>query len=562
MSTVQTTPLPTRAFEGIALGSRPSDDPEFDPGQHTSHDHTMWTRTNIGEAVPGVATPLGWSVWGPAMELGLRKGFHDFGVLNRAGTRMPRDERDCVVTTFFGRPALRADFFFEMADRLPGTNGAQAAEQLFAAAPRAIESRSRRRYYPFVAARMPLVCLRAPGQMRRARTEVEEWWRGEISRIDSAGREEACRTFADAAERFRASAYLHIMAVFAVVQPIHDQLQRLIDESGSGSSLQSGRGDHEEAAMLRDLWSCSRGGIDLDEFVTRYGYHGPREGEMAAHMWREDRGPLESVLSGYRSLGEDAGPASREATLDAARSRDERELLSSLAPARRAQARAVIALARRFLALRGVGKVSLLQSLDVCRASARRLGASLAADGILEDPEDVFFLTAAEIGAAKWDLAQEKVRFRRARHREYEALELPPAWQGMPIPEPVTKGPEDTSLIAGIGVSSGVVEGTARVVVDPSEVEMEQDDILVARTTDPSWAAVMYMSSGLVIDIGGTLSHAAVVARELGIPCVVDTGAATKLLRTGDRCRIDGDTGRVEILERGLADVVDAATGR
>ena len=79
---------------------------------------------------------------------------------------------------------------------------------------------------------------------------------------------------------------------------------------------------------------------------------------------------------------------------------------------------------------------------------------------------------------------------------------------------------------------------------------MEPGDILVAHTTDPGLGAVMFLASALVVDIGGLLSHAAVVARESGIPCVMNTGNGTRVLRTGDRCRVDGAAGTVEILER------------
>jgi pyruvate,water dikinase len=87
-------------------------------------------------------------------------------------------------------------------------------------------------------------------------------------------------------------------------------------------------------------------------------------------------------------------------------------------------------------------------------------------------------------------------------------------------------------------------------VTDPDCDDVQPGEILVAPVTDPAWAAIMFISAGLVVDIGGQLSHAAVVARELGIPCVMGIPDATKRLRTGDVCRIDGHAGTVEILRR------------
>jgi pyruvate,water dikinase len=99
-----------------------------------------------------------------------------------------------------------------------------------------------------------------------------------------------------------------------------------------------------------------------------------------------------------------------------------------------------------------------------------------------------------------------------------------------------------------VGVSPGIVEGEICVVDDPALADVEPGQILVAPTTDPSWAPLMFVSRALVVDIGGPISHAAVVARELGIPCVVNTKVGSRVLKTGDWCRVDGATGTVDVL--------------
>jgi pyruvate,water dikinase len=104
--------------------------------------------------------------------------------------------------------------------------------------------------------------------------------------------------------------------------------------------------------------------------------------------------------------------------------------------------------------------------------------------------------------------------------------------------------------IRGEGVSAGVVEGVAQVVTDPSFADVQPDRVLVAHTTDPSWSSIMYVSAALVTDVGGAVSHAAVIAREMRIPCVVGTRLATSVIRTGDHLRVDGHRGAVEILRR------------
>jgi pyruvate,water dikinase len=153
-------------------------------------------------------------------------------------------------------------------------------------------------------------------------------------------------------------------------------------------------------------------------------------------------------------------------------------------------------------------------------------------------------------GALPCDVRQ-LIGARRARRAEYQKMVLPSTWRGTPEPQSAADRPVDGPMvIEGKGVSAGVVEGRVRVVEDPSFAEVEPGEVLVAPTTDPSWASVMFVSAALVVDIGGPLSHAAVVARELSVPCVVNTRTGSRVLRTGDLVRVDGAAGTVEVLER------------
>jgi pyruvate,water dikinase len=99
-----------------------------------------------------------------------------------------------------------------------------------------------------------------------------------------------------------------------------------------------------------------------------------------------------------------------------------------------------------------------------------------------------------------------------------------------------------------------VVEGRVRVIRDPGrDTDIDVGDILVCESTDPSWVSLMTVAKALVIDIGGMASHGAVIARELGLPCVIGTHTGTRDLRDGDQVRVDGATGVVDVLERGGA---------
>ncbi|MGH9005735.1 MAG: PEP-utilizing enzyme, partial [Acidimicrobiia bacterium] len=169
---------------------------------------------------------------------------------------------------------------------------------------------------------------------------------------------------------------------------------------------------------------------------------------------------------------------------------------------------------------------------------------------VLADPEDAFLLTVDELTGPLPPDPQQLVKERRALREHYQGLELvTPCWTGTAEARPVVVA-ERVDSLTGVAASPGLVEGRARVVTEPAEADMEPGEILVAHTTDPGWASLMFLAKALVVDIGGLLSHAAVVARELGIPCVMNTGVGTQVLASGDLVRVDGDAGTVEVLER------------
>ncbi|MGH9036285.1 MAG: PEP-utilizing enzyme, partial [Acidimicrobiia bacterium] len=462
---------------------------------------------------------------------------------------------DRFINIFFGRPAARVDYLASIGDRMPGTSSEAIVTQLLGSVPPGfVAPAPTRRRYPFVAARLPRTFVTMPAVVRRTRTGTDTWWRAELARtpdLDLAG---ARAQFAAARRRFEANVVIQGTALIACIQGVYDQLSRLAQAAGVDSApLMSGQGSHEETAVVGDLWAVSRGRLDLDGFLDRHGYHGPGEGEISGVVWREDPSPVKGLLDGYRSMAADADPARSETARSGERRRAEAELLARLPATRRAGARVVLRLAGTYLPLRGVGKVAFLQSLDVARAAARRTGAVLAADGVLADPEDVFFLTAAELTGRLPADAAAVVAERRSRHQHYQTLRIPGMFQGDPEPETATDAgtaeAAPAGTLTGTGVSPGVVEGRVVVVTDPALAEVEPGDILVAHTTDPSWASTMFLAQALVVDIGGLLSHAAVVARELGIPCVMGTQTGTRVLGTGDWCRVDGSAGTVEVLK-------------
>jgi phosphohistidine swiveling domain-containing protein len=202
------------------------------------------------------------------------------------------------------------------------------------------------------------------------------------------------------------------------------------------------------------------------------------------------------------------------------------------------------------------------------------VGRKLVEAGRLAAPDDVLFLRYAEmralIGSTHALDARGIVATRRA-EREAAARIQPRDWVGtvtpsqLAFPYLVNWGyPErfhrhastDVDVIEGIAASPGVIEGVARVVRTVDEFDDVRDgDILVCQMTNPAWVVLFTRIAGLVTDTGGTTAHPAVLAREFGIPAVVGTSEATHRIATGDRIRVDGGAGRVEVLERAAAQV-------
>ncbi len=195
------------------------------------------------------------------------------------------------------------------------------------------------------------------------------------------------------------------------------------------------------------------------------------------------------------------------------------------------------------------------------------IGKKLAEANVLDDPEHVMFLRYNELRVLMFDPealeGREIVSDRR--DEEEDAYETrPPEWLGTAtqqaldfpynalwgFPEKFYREPsEKADEVVGLGASPGVIEGTAKVVMSIEESNQVQDgDILVCRMTNPAWVVLFTKVSGLVTDAGGTVSHPAVVSREFGIPAVVGASDATRKIKTGDRVRVNGSSGLVEIL--------------
>jgi phosphoenolpyruvate synthase/pyruvate phosphate dikinase len=171
---------------------------------------------------------------------------------------------------------------------------------------------------------------------------------------------------------------------------------------------------------------------------------------------------------------------------------------------------------------------------------------------VLREKEDIFYLTFQELhDVVRTNQADDQlIRQRKDAFSSYQALTSPRVLtsDGEVFAGAYRRHDLPADVLVGLPVSAGTIEGRARVIVDMAEADLQAGDILVTAYTDPSWTAVFVAIKGLVTEVGGLMTHGAVVAREYGLPAVVGVEHATQLIRDGQRIRVHGTDGYVEIL--------------
>ncbi|MFQ5408011.1 MAG: phosphoenolpyruvate synthase [Anaerolineales bacterium] len=304
------------------------------------------------------------------------------------------------------------------------------------------------------------------------------------------------------------------------------------------------------------------GGADflaaLDRFLQRYGARGPSEIDISRKRWRADAGSLLAVIAGnlqhtepgahrahHRQLLE-AGQAAAERLVNVVR-------VGPLGALRAALVRRMVRVVRNLMAVREHPKFMLVRGMDIARQAILEAADMLAAQGRLAATDDVWFLTLPElIGLFErpGEDAREVVAARREEFARFHHLTPPRVItsDGEILTVAYTRADLPAGALPGNPVSAGVVEGAARVVLDPGAEVLHAGEILVAPFTDPGWTPLFINAAGLVMEVGGVMTHGSVIAREYGIPAVVGVLEATKRIRTGQRIRVHGDNGYVEIL--------------
>jgi pyruvate,water dikinase len=323
--------------------------------------------------------------------------------------------------------------------------------------------------------------------------------------------------------------------------------------------------------VLRGLDATERGrGFlrdRLEPYQQEFGYKAIWSHELSFPTWRENPAPILEAIRGYLETDYDY-PAAIDAVgkdLNSAVS----ELMDGVpAGEDRNRLEQALDLSLKMNPLTPDHHFFIDQGTNArLRLAAVAIGRKLAGDGVLDDPEDVVYLRYNELRvlmAAPESMDARSLVSERRDEREQQALVRPPEWIGTAtedalafpylslwgFPEKFHRGaPEKVDEVHGLAASPGVVEGVARKVASLEEFDqVRQGEILVCQMTNPAWVVLFTKIAGLVTDAGGVAAHPAVVAREFGIPAVVGTSIATERIASGDRVRVNGTSGVVEVL--------------
>jgi pyruvate,water dikinase len=329
-------------------------------------------------------------------------------------------------------------------------------------------------------------------------------------------------------------------------------VDELLRESTAGSL------DVSQQAGANTAWG--RFQERFQRLVDEYCYMAEVDEDLSYPRWGESPELPLRMLRMHLAAGSDADPRRRLAEQEQLRQAAEEKARSVLGKGWRKlwiwprfRFRQQLGLVRRYIWWREETRIVASQVFYHCRRVFAELGRRWFEEGLLERPEDIFALSKEQVLAglegklSREQAVQAAERYRRT-CRLYRNF-TPPCTIGRGAVFQPAERPSSGRVFQGVPCSSGCAVGPARVVRSLEEAaQLQRGEILVAPYTNPGWTPLLNLAAGLVIEEGGLLSHGAVVAREYGVPTVLRVPGATEILRSGQLLRVDGSTGRVEIL--------------
>jgi len=295
----------------------------------------------------------------------------------------------------------------------------------------------------------------------------------------------------------------------------------------------------------------------IHAYLDKYGMRCAGEIDITKTRWAEKPAILvPMILNNIKNFEPDASNRRFEQGRQEALKK-EQELLDRLkqlpdAEQKARETKRMIGLVRNFAGYREYPKYHMISRYFVYKQALLKEAGQLVLANVIQEKEDIYYLSFEELQEVVRTnkLDYQIISKRKDEFRLYEKLTPPRVItsDGEIITGKYKRGNLPAGAIAGLAVSSGVTEGRARVILNMDDADLEAGDILVTAFTDPSWTPLFVSIKGLVTEVGGLMTHGAVIAREYGLPAVVGVENATRLIRDGQRIRVNGTDGYVEIL--------------
>jgi pyruvate,water dikinase len=295
----------------------------------------------------------------------------------------------------------------------------------------------------------------------------------------------------------------------------------------------------------------------IETWLDKYGMRCVGEIDITRPRWRERPSTLVPLILGnIRNFEPGAGERRFEQGRREAQKR-EQELLERLRALpdgehKAEETKRMIDRVRTFIGYREYPKYGMVSRYFVYKQALLEEAERLVQADVLRDKEDIFYLTFQELHdvVRTHRVDDQLIGQRKDAFRSYQALTPPRVLtsDGEVVAGTYRRDDVPAGSLVGIPVSAGTVEGRARVILDMADADFEPGDILVTAYTDPSWTPAFVAIKGLVTEVGGVMTHGAVIAREYGLPAVVGVEQATRLIRDEQRIRVHGTDGYVEIL--------------
>jgi pyruvate,water dikinase len=537
----------------------------------------LYTRANVGEVFPDPVTPATRSPLLWESELGWRDAYVRMGAFE--ADEFPPDEF-CILGVAGGYCYLNASVMRLFGERAPGLSWKLIDEQFFGAQPGIPDY------------------VEQPGDVRpdlTAKLQETFAWVFSITDVDQLERltEHRARTielrrkrpdFASMSDQeiwdhvhalypfHRELFHEHLFASTLVTVPV-GVIQGTAEAVGRPDlilPLLAGVGQVDSAEPSYAMWALSR--LEptgeqfregFEEFLFEFGSRGPNEWEARSPTWETQPNLALAAIDRMREAPDAADPELHQRQRAKERAEAAATLLAIVEgdPEAYGQLAAAIAASAAWLPARERTKTNNIRFIQEIRVAMRELGRRFVDRDVFDDIEDFGFVLFEEIDdllGPNPGVLTERIRERRATNAALSDRIPDFVFAGAPSDPstwPLRGAAAADQLVGGESIQGfpgcpGVAEGRARVILDSHDpTALQPGDILVAPITDPSWTPLFVPAAGVVVDVGAALSHAIIVSRELGIPCVVSATDATRRIPSGALVRVDGSSGMVTLLD-------------